>query len=294
VHPGHGFKVTAQGNDPGNAAPVAFILSGLLGGGRWTSFCQSLQAAIHRAAEERGWSVLGLAAEGRRTADLVEQLRTARASGLLLDTHDGPLIGALSRLGMPAVMIEETGGGSRLDGVAQDNFGGAAAAADYLAGRGHRRIGWYGIIAPTVASRERWGGALAGLRDSGARLAAEHTVNSAAPDAGQSLRAMLSRPDRPTGLLALWWDGAVTAARLAVELGLVPGRDLEVVSWCPEELLGEFRAAYPGGRLPATMTWSMRHLADAALARLAERRSRPDMPPVRISVEARLLPPETA
>jgi hypothetical protein len=42
------------------------------------------------------------------------------------------------------------------------------------------------------------------------------------------------------------------------------------------------------------MAWSMKQLAEVALARLAERRARPDAPPVRLSIETRLLEAETA
>jgi DNA-binding LacI/PurR family transcriptional regulator len=291
-HPGHGFRVTARGNEPGKSAPVAFVLSGIGGTGAWSSFCLLLQAAIHRAAAERGWSVLGIVPEGRRAPELAEHLRAARASGLLMDTDHRPLIAALSRLGMPVVMVEEPAPEARLDCVSQNNFGGAVAAAEYLVGRGHRRVGWYGMISPTIQSRERWGGALAGLRDGGAGLAPGHTVDSTTPDARQRLREVLASPERPTALLSLWWDGAADAARVAVEAGLALGRDLEIVSWCPEEQLPEFRAALPGGRLPAAMVWSLQQLADAALARLADRRDRPEMPPARICVETRLRPAE--
>ncbi len=292
VHPGHGFKVTAKGNDPTEAAPVAFILSGKLPGGQWTSFGEKLLAALHAAAEDRGWSMLSVGATGRSTPDIVEQLKAARASGLVLDTPHHALIKALVGLDMPVVMIEEADGGVRLDCVSQDNFAGSAGAAGYLAARGHSRIGWFGSLEPDVTSRERWGGALAAMRDTGASLAPADSVNAAASDATEKLRALLARPDRPTALLALWWEHAALAARTAMEAGLEPGRDVEIAGWSSEEQLPEFRAAYPGGRLPATVTWSMRQLAETALARLAERRARPDAPPVRINVETQLLEPE--
>jgi DNA-binding LacI/PurR family transcriptional regulator len=293
VHPGHGFRVTAQANDPGRAAPVAFILTGRLPGGKWTSFCEQLLAALHRAAEGRSWSMLGIGTTDRSTAEIVEQIKAARVSGLVLDTSHQPLTRALAAQAMPMVMVEESGREARLDCAAQDNFGGGFMAAEHLAARGHRRVGWFGPLAATPASRERWGGAMAALRDAGAAVAPAHSISSDAPDAAERLRKALSRRDRPTALLALWWEHAVVAGQVAAEAGLALDRDLEIAAWCPEEQLAEFRGAFPGGRLPATVTWSMSELAEAALGRLADRRARPDGAAVRISVEARLLAAET-
>jgi LacI family transcriptional regulator len=292
AHPGHGFKVTARGNDPEKSAPVAFVLTGKFGGDRWSVLCQHLMAAFYASAQDRGWSLLSVGTTGRSARDVVRQLRESRASGMLLDTPDARVIKAIRGLGMATVMVEEPAAG--LDCVAQDNFGGAFRAAEYLAGRGHRRIGWFGSLEPTNASRERWGGAAAALRDSDARIAPEHALNAEGGAATDKLRKLLSGPDRPTGLLALWWPAAAAAMRTARELGLKPGTNLELVAWCSEEQLPEFAAVCPEGELPPTVTWSMRQLGEAALARLAERRRRPGAPAVRTNVEAKLLLPPGA
>ncbi|MCX7804571.1 MAG: GntR family transcriptional regulator [Planctomycetota bacterium] len=289
---GHGFRVTVRANDPSEAAPIALVISGIRNGGRWSSFCQNLQTAMHRAAESRGWSVLSLSTEGREVSEIVEQLRIARASGLLLDTPHASLLKALARLGMPAIMVEELGEAEGLDSVTQDNFGGALASARYLIGRGRRRIGWYGIIAPTVASRERLGGAMAALSLGDSRPDPRLVINAAEPDAAARLRELLSIPERPDAIVALWWNNAAEAARVALDAGLALGRDIEFVSWCVEEQMAEFRAAWPAKALPATVTWSMRHLAEEAMARLAFRRNHPGARPARILVETKLLAAE--
>jgi DNA-binding LacI/PurR family transcriptional regulator len=292
AYPGHGFKVTARGNDPERAAPVGFVLSGKLGGGRWTSLCQLLVGAVQRAAEDRGWSTLNLGATGRSAGSIVEELSAARVAGLLLDTPDRPLVAALGELGIPTVLVEEQAAG--LDSVSQDNFGGALLAGEYLLARGHRRLAWFGAMAPTVHSRERWAGARAAVRDSGAVMASLGSTEAEVGECEERFRRLLSGAERPTGILALWWTAAVTAARVAGQLGLRPGADIEIVSWCPREQLAEFSAAWPlgGSGLPPTVTWSMRQLGDAALSRLAERRRRPDAPPVRVSVGVELMSAE--
>jgi len=290
AHPGHGFKVTALGNDPAKAAPVAFILAGREDAERWSPFGQHLLAAMYRAAENRGWSLLGIGAGGRMADDVVEEIKTARVSGLLLDTADEKLAGELTRLGVPTVLVEELCPG--LDSVTQDNFGGALRAAEYLAGRGHRRLGWFGHLGPTVPSRERWAGAQAGLRDADAEIVVQGRLG---PDAGETdqdrdaVRRVLRGPRRITGVLTPWWSAAVTAAKLAREEGVEPGQDVEFVAWCPREQLAEFRSAWPAGHLPVTVTWSIGDLGEAALARLSERREHPTAPGVRVSVGAELM-----
>jgi len=289
-HPGHGFRVTAMGNDPEAAAPVAFILSGREQAGGWSSFGQHLLAAMYRAAESRGWSLLGIGAGGRRREEVVAEITAARASGLLLDTADGKLAGELTRLGVPTVLVEELCPG--LDSVTQDNFGGAMRAAEYLVERGHRRLAWFGNLEATAPSRERWAGALAALRDLDAEIVVQGRLGR---DSGESeedrrrFRQALRGPQGVTGVLIPWWTGAATAAKLAGEEGLAPGSGLEFVAWCPREQLPEFRAAWPAGDLPATVLWSIDELGDAALARLAERRERPEAPAVRVSVGVELL-----
>ncbi len=285
-YPGHGFKVTAKGNDPGAAAPVAFILSGLHSDGRWTSLGQQMLTAMYAAAEKREWSLLGVSATGRKVESLVEELKAARTSGLLLDTPNEKLTGTLTAMGVPTVLVEEARPG--LDSVTQDNFGGAFSAARHLLDKGHKRLGWFGPIAPTIQSYERWAGAQAAVRDSGAALISRGAVSAEVGDGEEQLRALFSGPERPTAVLALWWSAAITAARVLLDMGLKPGEDVEIVSWCPRELLGEFRAVYPCKTLPATMVWSLQELSGAALARLAERRQRPGSPTARISVEVEL------
>lgn len=294
AYPGHGFRITAHGNDPDRAAPIAFILSGSQSKGQWTGLYDLLLGALHQAARERGWSVLGLGAEGRNVQDIAEQLKAARVAGLLLDTLNAPLIEAMQKLGMPTVLIEDWSSRAQLDCVSQDNFGGAFKAAEYLADRGHKCVGWFGPIRPTPASVERWAGAAGCLRDRGVEMPPALVAHSYGPDAEPALRRMLSGPGRPTGLLALWRESAALAARVAAERDLAPGRDIEIVGWSTEEQFAEYAATFPNGAAPATVIWSMKSLAETAIARLAERRARPDLPIARVSVGTTLRLPVQA
>jgi hypothetical protein len=69
----------------------------------------------------------------------------------------------------------------------------------------------------------------------------------------------------------------------------VLGRDVHVVGWCPQEIYEtDYAKHFNGDPIPPTITWSVREMAETALARLSERRSRPDLPAVCIKVTAKL------
>lgn len=287
-HPGHGFKVTAISSDPDRAAPLAFILSGDQSKGPWTGLYASMLGVLQQATMRRGWSMLGLGTEGRSTTDIVEQLKHARVAGVLLDASDDKLLKELAKLGLPVVMIEIWSTRAKWDAVGQDNFGGGMKAAEYLLEKGHKKFGWYGPLHPTPESIERWGGAVAGLRESGAGLPAEHSINEYGDESDAKLRQLLSRADRPTAMFALWRSSAHSVVRVAQSLGLVPGRDLDLVGWCNELQWDDYAAGFIACPPPPTIVWSMKELAESALARLAMRRAQPDMPIVRINIAAEL------
>jgi hypothetical protein len=84
----------------------------------------------------------------------------------------------------------------------------------------------------------------------------------------------------------------VAAARAARELGLALGRDLDLVGWCAEGHWDRaYEAAFGPGQVPPTVTWSVTQMAEAALARLAERRAHPELPTMRMNIETRLRAP---
>jgi hypothetical protein len=94
-------------------------------------------------------------------------------------------------------------------------------------------------------------------------------------------------------VLALWRRAGVALREVALEMGLALGRDLDVVTWSTEEdFAADGRRARNGsGGLPAVL-WSMRSMAETALARLAAQRETPDLPAVRTGIPTRLAIPE--
>jgi len=288
----HGYRVLAQGNDPERGLPVAFAVSVPPPPGQWSEFNQMLFAALHCAAAERGWPVLAVNA-GRGGGELAAQLSECRASGIVLDTTRPDLLETVEELGLPAVMIDSWNPEMKLDAVVQDGFQGALLAARYLAGRGHSRIGWLGPIAESSQSQERFGGALAGLCAAGVEIVPELLRDTPRAQVGEAARRMLSRPDRPTAMLALWHESVAGIVAAAGELGLRLGSYLEIVGWASEEQYDTvYRALFGNVPLPATMVWSCAELARVAIARLAERRAAPKSGATLVKVPMRMVDAE--
>jgi LacI family transcriptional regulator len=229
----------------------------------------------------------------RPAGEIADQLRDCRACGIVLDTMQSDLITAVGRLNMPAVMMDSWDPRMNLDSVVQDGFQGALLAAQYLAGRGHERIGWLGPIAESTQSRERFGGAVAGIAAAGLKIEPKFLADTPRAEALETAKKMLSRPDRPTGLLALWHECAAELAQAARDLGLMPGRDLDFVGWTPREQYDTvYRALFNGSPLPPTMVWSVAELTRVVVARLAERRANPKQGPILTKIPVKFLPGE--
>jgi LacI family transcriptional regulator len=203
--------------------------------------------------------------------------------------HDREIIEFFLGTGLPAVLVNSWREDVQLDVVIQDGQQGGLQAADFLAGRGHKRIAWFGRTDYTGHSLDRLSGAMIGLMRAGLSLPEEMIVRGTDEPLEEQARRLLSRPDRPTGVLALWQNNAWAVAAAAAKLGLTIGKDFEMVGWCKEE---EYEASYGPlfrpGEVPPTVVWSMAAMAEAALERICARRENPALAPLRIKIPTRL------
>jgi DNA-binding LacI/PurR family transcriptional regulator len=280
AEPRQGFRVVRRPSDPEKAVPIAYVLSS--SDGAWHGIEQQLLVQLQSVAADSGFSVAGISASARSARDVAEQLQAARVSGVVLDTDAPALVAVVEELGLPTVMVESASPAGRFDSVIQDGFGGGVQAGEHLVERGHKRIGWVGPIAKSFQGLQRWGGAVAGLKRHGLGLDPRLIIDSNPEEdpVGQIQEA--------TAIIALWRPEAIAAGRAAARLGLRIGRDLDIVGWVAEENYPEYVTAFPEGELPAAVTWRIRSLAEAVMARLAERRRRPGLPAMRMVVETRL------
>ncbi len=278
--------------------PTAYIYSGMYSTGAGDDWDEDAARRtlneFERLAAHRALSLLVIKASDRSPDELMEQLTAARASGVVTDALDPAFLDRTKEAGLPAVVIDNIGEGYDIDTVAQDGWLGGLYAAEELARRGHRRIGWLGPDPlnsdPQIA--ERLGGVLGGLARAGLDL--PHDLRVTAPighpeEARRIAREFLARPDRPRAFFAIWQDMTAALAGAASDLNLRPGRDFDFVGWCTRE---QYEAGYLAGLgLDATqpmLVWSVAEMAKTAMARLAERRAAPDSPCVALKIPVRL------
>jgi DNA-binding LacI/PurR family transcriptional regulator len=287
--PRHGFRVMSRANDPTRGCPVAYVLSSQKAGAVWTGFNQVLLGSLQGAAARRGWSILGTGAAGLRPRDILDQCLASRAWGLIVDVHDPEIVRLARKAGLAAVMVDAWHEDAGVDAVIQDNFLGGKLAGQHLAAHGHKEAAWFGPVTGSVHSLERFGGAVAGLRKGGARLAAEIEVDIEDPELAAKARSFLERKGRPAAVLALWSNLAQALVAAAGELGIKVDGGLDIVGWCSEELYeSEYRAGMGSAKPPPAVTWRVKDLADMAITRLAQRLAEPNLVPQRISVPVRL------
>jgi DNA-binding LacI/PurR family transcriptional regulator len=287
VQPRRGCRVLPAANDPLRGCPVAYIHARppdeVL-----DQVSKQINLTVQESVGRRGWSTLVVHLGDRAPSEVVEQLRAARVWGVILEAVDPELLGLLKATGMPVLMVNAWTESAEFDAVLQDNYQGGFLAAQHLIDRGHTEIGWLGHVASSNFSRERIGGALAALTSAGLEMPAELRSDTSIGDPDAAAVDLLSRTPRPRAVLALWTDVAVALAGAARKLGLQPGRDLDMVGWAIEERYHSYGGLFPGGKMPAMITWKVADLGRAAAARLSERRADPELPYMRINVATRL------
>jgi LacI family transcriptional regulator len=255
-----------------------------------SEFQSQLLRHLRDAAAGRGWALLALQAESQSPAGVAEQLRQQRAFAAAVDCDSPELLAALRAAGIPVLLLDAWVDGAEADAVLQDGQEGGVLAARHLLEQGCRRLVWFGSVSRNAHAMDRLGGALAALCVEG--LALETLVATDRANDLERARELLSRRPLPEAILALWQSDALALARAAAELGLEPGRDFRMVGWCPEELYAaQYAPGFTAGAVPPpTVTWSIRTMADTAVARLAERRENPALPALRVKVPVRLRP----
>lgn len=167
---------------------------------------------FHDALSSRGYQVLLVCSFGKVEAILsaLDLFRSYGVDGVFVNGSEGSLTGdvterlrQLQENRRPVMLL---GRGREEHGVDQadvDSGSGIARIVDYLAGRGHARIGFIGGRASNAAMQERKRGFEEGMESTGLVVRPEWmSWGEATPDdAGRRARAMLEGDDRPTALV---------------------------------------------------------------------------------------------
>ncbi|MCX7805424.1 MAG: GntR family transcriptional regulator [Planctomycetota bacterium] len=280
------------------AGMVAYILAQAGPSERWDRTHEQILAAFNRELLPRGRRVLAVGAKGAAPSRVMEEAKASGAEGVALDTSRIEFVEAAVAARLPCVVVDASVEAPGTDVVIQDNFNGARKAAEFLLLRGCRRIGWVGPMRGNAHARERFAGARSALAEAGMDFAPGLMAEVPHGDIGKAagaVSAMLSAAGRPDGLVCMWLESALGAARALRAAGMEPGREVEIVAWATEREYRELLAPeFIGGSVPATAVWRPEEMAALALERLDARAKNPFGPPVRLDVRMRLLEPAAA
>ena len=197
-------------------------------------FGQTIDGA-HHAAVARNYSIL-IAQVDEKTAGegFGRRLVVAtRVDGVLLNTvHYPDLLGDLSALQARVVLVNRQTGAEGEHSVLVDNEAGAALAVAHLSELGHRRIGYLSAASKTFITERRLNGYHRGLAAAGLTfedaLMERCDVDTAAAEA--AAYRLLTRPERPTAIVA--WNLVLAAGvtRAARRLDLTVPQQLSVIA----------------------------------------------------------------
>lgn len=176
---------------------------------------------------------------GQDEAEVLETLQSMREKGqadafiILYAKKDDAVLDYLYNEGLLYVLIGKAYQyANQTIYIDNDNLLAGQEATEYLLGLGHRRIAYVGSSEQMIYSADRKRGYQLALLQQGLPVRPEDCVEiesregSAAP-----LRALLSRPDRPTAILVSDDILAVSLKMLCIELGLsIPG-DVSLLSF---------------------------------------------------------------
>lgn len=178
--------------------------------------------------------VLSIVPEAKEAEAYAAMARHHKVDGVILHgpLRDDPRVDLLRTLGLPFLMHGRDERAERYPWLDIDNFGAFRRATDLLLDLGHRRIALLnGIEAETFAWRRRRGYesslAARGLAPDPALMRSEEMVE---PYGHAAVHAMRALPEPPTAFLASAITVALGAQRAVCELGLVPGRDVSIVT----------------------------------------------------------------
>ena len=173
----------------------------------------------------------------RRDAVLRTIARPERIDGLILMSitpHEEELA-RIQATGLPLVLLDAHH--RSVPRVVMDDVDGGRIAARHLLELGHRRLGFIGDVPRPgfgfSSSRLRLRGVEQALREEGLAIRSDHLglAEHSRPSARTSAAAILTRPDRPTGIVVASDTEAIGVLEAASALGLeVPG-DLSVVGY---------------------------------------------------------------
>jgi DNA-binding LacI/PurR family transcriptional regulator len=205
------------------------------------------------------------------------------STGVLCDRPDDESVQVLIDAGLKLVRIHNYRRGLPVDAVSQDDSGGVVRAVEYLASRGHQRIGYFDSVEWVRSQGKEPANVL--MRLAGYHIATRRFRTS--EDPGLIVPAGLDTPGRLQKLVEAGATAAVCPHgdlwRVCSE-GVELPEDFGVVIWRGLEGGSDF----PKEEMPSHVCWSREQMGRESVRRLVERLENPDMKPATILVDVEL------
>lgn len=206
-----------------------------------------ISACMVGAAEQvfaaAGYTLMMASTQRRPEREIaaLEALGRRRVDGLLamtLEESSPEVLAALRDLHVPVVLLERDLPLPEADRVVSDHARAMQGVVELLFGLGHRRIALIAGIRQTLAVRERVGAFHATLVAHGITPDPELVwTEMITPEFGfRATRALMTRPDPPTAIIAAAQPLLAGALRALRHLRLSAPRDVSLIAWGDSEL----------------------------------------------------------
>jgi len=229
-----GFRANRTGRElrAGTSRTVGVLVPSLAN----PVFAESV-AGIQDAAREAGWSVLiaSSAYESQRESEAIETLLSHRVGGLVLtvaDADQSATLDGLDREGMPYVLVYNQPDRTDRASATIDNIAAGRDATRALIAAGRTRLAMVaGRFASSDRSKQRYRGFGAALAEAGLAQVALIELGFDTPEIDAATRALLTGPDRPTGLFCSTDLLALGVMALLRDAGLRVPDDVAIVGF---------------------------------------------------------------
>jgi DNA-binding LacI/PurR family transcriptional regulator len=199
-------------------------------------FAESV-AGIQDAAREAGWSVLIASSgyEAGRESEAIENLLSHRVGGLVLtvaDADQSATLDGLDREGVAYVLVYNQPNRTDRATATVDNIAAGRDATRALIAAGHTRLAMVaGRFAASDRSKQRYRGFREALAEAGLEQVALIELGFDTPDVDAETRALLTGPDRPTGLFCSTDLLALRVMTLLRDAGLGVPNDVALIGF---------------------------------------------------------------
>lgn len=137
----------------------------------------------------------------------------------------------LADLGIPFALMGRTAPDLPQTWVDIDNAAAMAQLVDYLISKGHRSFGYVSYDDDAYWNADRLAGVRSRLRDHGVELPESSIIMGSLADVQSPVRRMLAGKRRPSVIMHSSDSLAVTTHEAALQLGIIPGRDVAITGF---------------------------------------------------------------